>query len=339
MWYSVAPGGWFRSHTAATLLSVMSALGSPISTTVPILPPAPTCPSPASAPMAASRLSPLATATLSGPVCGTPAPVLVKLVCGANATAATPLEISVWFGGSNPLGSRVMCVMAGAATGNRDSRVRAAAPSVADAIASRVPSPWIRASWMPLSGLLVATIACTMPPVSNVSTAVAASSVSKQATPSVAEPAASRVPSPCTRISWMPPPTLLGGVGDKSRKGSRPGLSGYPYEATAMYVPPPISNASTPWAVRSASKPAVPWIAEPAASMVPFSWMRASRMPSLWPAAPPAATATYAPPPISNTSAARPARSRLNPSVLSVTEPTASRRPSSWMRASKMPLV
>ena len=214
MWYSVAPGGWFRSHTAAMLLSVMSASGSPISTTVPILPPAPTCPSPSSAPMAASRLSPLATVTLSCPVCGTPVPVLVKLVRGANATAATSPEISVRFGGSSPLGSRVMCVMAGVstttATGDQVSRVRAVAPSVADAIASKVPFPWIRASWMPLSGLPVATIACTLPPVSNASIAWAASSVSKQAVPSVAEPAASRVPFPWTRTSWMPPPTFLG---------------------------------------------------------------------------------------------------------------------------------
>ena len=194
----------------------------------------------------------------------------------------------------------------------------------------------MRASWIPLSGCHVATIAYTLPPISKVSTAVALSRTSKPSAPSVAEPAASRVPFPWMRTSWMPPPTF-GGLASRLRR-PRSRSSGYPPEATAAYVVPPITNTRTSSAMRSASKPAEPWIAEPTASRVPFPWMRASRMPSSSPATPPEATAMYMAPPISNTSAPSAPWSRLKPAELSVTEPAASRVPFPWTRISKMPL-
>ena len=73
-----------------------------------------------------------------------------------------------------------------------------------------------------------------------------------------------------------------------------------------MYALPPISNVSTALALCSRSKPSERSVTEPAASRVPSSWMRASRMPLLWfGEAYDQSTATYMLPPISNTSAAR----------------------------------
>ena len=115
-----------------------------------------------------------------------------------------------------------------------------------------------RISWRP-SSLAADTIACVRPPNSNASMPVAPSSSSKPSTLSAADPAAAKVPSSLMRIIWTP-------------RSSR--------EATTAYVSPPVSNASMPYAPLSSSKPLLSSAADPVASKVPFSWMRASWTPS-----------------------------------------------------------
>ena len=204
----------------------MSSSWLPISTTAPILPPAPAPPSSASAATAASCLSSLATVTLSCPVNGAPVLALVKLVRGANVTEATSLEIPVRLEGSRPFGSGVMCGISGVSvtttTGGSVSGALDLASSVVDMSASRVPFPCTRISWTP--SLNVAAMAYVPPPILNVSMATAPASAPKPPEPSVADAIASRVPFPCTRISWTP---------------------SSPSAATMAYVSPLILNVTT----------------------------------------------------------------------------------------------
>ena len=79
---------------------------------------------------------------------------------------------------------------------------------------------------------------------------------------SVADAIASRVPFPCTRISWTPSLAAAS-----------------PPQDTIAYVPLPILNVSAPRAPLSVSKPPEPPAAESIGSSVPSSWMRISWTP------------------------------------------------------------
>ena len=91
MRYTLAGDGWSASTMRAGWLSSMSALGTPTSTTVPILSPAPATPSAASAFTAAVRRSSEAWATPIAPMYGMPVPLLVAFVPGSNVTLALPV--------------------------------------------------------------------------------------------------------------------------------------------------------------------------------------------------------------------------------------------------------
>ena len=98
-------------------------------------------------------------------------------------------------------------------------------------------------------------MAYAWPPMAKALTSAAPPSASNPPRPSRAEPAGSRVPFPCTRISWTP----------SSRD-----------DATTAYVPPPMPNASTDMAPPSMSKPPAP----SAADLVQTASRKSGLMPS-----------------------------------------------------------
>ena len=139
----------------------------------------------------------------------------------------------------------------------------------------------------------------------------APSSSSKPSSLSAADPAASRVPSAVMRISWTP-------------RSSR--------DATMAYALPPASNASTPYAPLSSSKPLLSSAADPAAAKVPFSWMRTS-----WtPLSSRDATMAYALPSISNASMPKAPLSSSKPLLSSAAVAPGESAPSGPMPTSRM---